>query len=85
MKRYQRRTIKSPCCNKKTHIRFRYGTLIFGAFCDCGKPFYVRFNGVKSHIAGFNGIRAGKLMMKTDSNGEIRISVKKKNKRRKKK
>ena len=84
MKRYQRRTIKSPCCNKKTHIKFQYGALMFGAFCDCGKPFYVKFRKVKSHITGFKGTRAGRLMMKTDSNTEICMPVRRKRNKKQK-
>jgi hypothetical protein len=86
MKRFQRRTIKSPCCNTKTHITFQYGALIIGAFCDCGKNFYMRFKPVKSHLQGYKGKRAGRLMMKADNgNLEALKSYKPKRKRRKKK
>jgi hypothetical protein len=85
MNRFQRRTVKSLCCNKKIHIKFQYGALIIGAFCDCGKHFYMRFRPVKSHLQGYNGKRAGRLMMKAD-NGDLEAlkSYKSRRKRRKK-
>lgn len=86
MKRHQRRTVNSPCCNKKTHIKFQYGALIIGAFCDCGKHFYMRFRPVKSHLQGYRGKRAGRLMAKADNgNLEELKNMKPRRKRRKKK
>jgi hypothetical protein len=89
MKRFQRRTVKSPCCNTKIHVRFQYGALIIGAFCDCGKPFYLKFKEVKSRIKGFKGKRAGRLIMKTDTNPNNIVKMKqkaiKKRKQKKKK
>lgn len=86
---FQKRTIKTPCCNKTIHLRFPYGRLNNYVICEfCFNHFYVTYSKTKSNRKNIpNKYRAHRMIAKKLYDGDVDgclIVKKKKGKRGKK-